>query len=191
MYRWLRNTHLLLGLFTFAMVLMYGLSSIVMVHRDWWPWKYEPSEKTVSLEAGLPDGRAVARALMKSHGVWGDLAQIGQTEGGMRVQINRPGNVTEAVYRTATGDTHLKIQRAAFGGMLAALHHARGWTHESIWMNLWGVLVGLVSIGLMVLGVTGVYLWFKIHDERVIGGILLAASLGFGLSLVVLIRAAG
>ena len=75
--------------------------------------------------------------------------------------------------------------------MLVALHHARGWTHESISVNLWGALVGFVSVALMVLGGTGVYLWFKIYKERVVGGLILVLSLGFSLSLIALIRAAG
>ena len=191
MHRLLRNTHLLVGLFTCATVLMYGVSSAQMVHREWLPWKWAASELTVTLAKGLADGRAVARALGENHGVWGDLVQNSRTEGEIQVRINRPGTVTEAVYATQSGETRLKVDRARYSGMLVALHHARGWTHESAVMNLWGVLVGLVSIGLMVLGGTGVYLWFKIHSERVVGGLLLAVSLAFSVSLIVLIRAAG
>ena len=135
--------------------------------------------------------RAVARALMENHGLWGDLSQTGQEQDAVRVRVNRPGTVIEAWYHPGTGETRLKINRAPFAGMLVALHHARGWTHESISMNLWGALVGLVSIGLMVLGGTGVYLWFKIYKERAVGGVILALSLGFSLTLIVLIRSAG
>ena len=43
---------------------------------------------------------------------------------------------------------------------------------------------------LVILALTGIYLWFKIHTERVIGSILLAVSLGFSLTLIMLIRTA-
>ena len=191
MHRWVRDAHLVLGLFVAATVLMYGVSSAQMVHRDWLPWRASVLEQTVSLGPGLTDGRAVARALMENHGLWGDLAQTGQEQDVIRVRVNRPGTVIEAWYRPVTGETRLKIDRATFAGMLVALHHARGWTHESMSVNLWGALVGLVSIGLMVLGGTGVYLWFKIYKERAVGGLILVLSLGFSLSLIVLIRSAG
>jgi hypothetical protein len=193
MQRWVRDAHLLLGLFVAATVVMYGVSSAQMAHREWLPWRASVLERSLTLESGMTDGRAVARALMEHHGLWGDLAQTGQSQsqGEIRVRIYRPGTEIEAAYRTVTGETRLKIERAPFAGMLVALHHAHGWSHESMSVNLWGALVGLVSIGLMVLGGTGVYLWFKIHKERAVGGVILAVSLGFSLSLIALIRAAG
>jgi hypothetical protein len=191
MKRWVRDAHLLLGLFVAATVVMYGVSSAQMAHREWLPWRASVQERSLTLERGMTDGRAVARALMEHHGLWGDLEQTGQSQGEIRVQIYRPGTVIVAAYRAVTGETRLKIERAPFAGMLVALHHAHGWSHESMSVNLWGALVGLVSIGLMALGGTGVYLWFKIHKERAIGGLILAVSLGFSLSLLALIRAAG
>ena len=190
-HRWLRDTHLLLGLFACATVLMYGVSSVQMVHRDWLPWRPTLVEQTVTLDQGLSDGRILARALMSQHGLWGDLTEAAPTPDGLRVRIQRPGTGVEAVYAAASGETRLKINRAPFAGMIVALHHARGVTHESTAANLWGVLVGVVSVGLVVLGATGVYLWFKIHNERAIGGVILAVSLVFSLGLVTVIRAAG
>jgi len=75
-------------------------------------------------------------------------------------------------------------------GMLNRIHHIGRLWHEFTLTNVWAVFVGLVSVALMVLSVTGIYLWFKIHTERVIGSILLALSLGYGLTLIVLIRTA-
>ena len=37
MYRYLRNTHLFLGLFCCLFVLMYGVSSVQMSHNTWFP----------------------------------------------------------------------------------------------------------------------------------------------------------
>jgi hypothetical protein len=47
-----------------------------------------------------------------------------------------------------------------------------------------------VALGLIGLSVTGIYLWFKIHTERVTGLVLLAISLGYSLPLIVLMRMA-
>ena len=43
---------------------------------------------------------------------------------------------------------------------------------------------------LMGLGLTGIYMWFKLHTERVSGAVLLALSLSYSLTLIYLIRTA-
>lgn len=51
-------------------------------------------------------------------------------------------------------------------------------------------MIGLVSAGLILLGVTGIYLRFTIHGERAIGVVPLAINLGICVTLLVLIRTA-
>ena len=51
-------------------------------------------------------------------------------------------------------------------------------------------MIGRVSAGLILLGVTGIYLCFMIHCERTIGVALLAINLGVYVTLLVLIRTA-
>jgi hypothetical protein len=75
-------------------------------------------------------------------------------------------------------------------GMLNRLHHVGGLWHEYALINVWAVFVGLVSAILILLSITGIYLWFKIHSERVIGAILLTLSLGYSLTLTIMIRLA-
>jgi hypothetical protein len=47
----------------------------------------------------------------------------------------------------------------------------------------------LTAVGLLILGITGTYLWFKIYKERLAGSILLAGGLAYGLTLVFLLGA--
>jgi hypothetical protein len=74
--------------------------------------------------------------------------------------------------------------------MLNRIHHIGGLWHEFNLVNIWAFFVGVVSLALLILGATGIYLWFKIHQERVIGTVLLTLGLGWGLILLVLIRTA-
>ena len=57
-------------------------------------------------------------------------------------------------------------------------------------MNVWGVLSGAVSVVLILISLTGIYLWFKWKQERVIGAILMALCLVFSVTLMVLLRTA-
>jgi hypothetical protein len=75
-------------------------------------------------------------------------------------------------------------------GMLNHLHHIDGFRTPSLAVDILGVFVLLVSISLIVLALSGIYLWFQFHQERKIGALLLALSLGYSLTLMILIRVA-
>jgi hypothetical protein len=191
MHRWLRNTHLFLGLFSFLFLLMYGASSVQMAHNSWFNTKPSVNESTVQVPGERAhDARAVARFLMDRHGVRGEIQQAQETEEGFRLRVMRPGTVYEVAYVRSTGEAKVRTNVANFIGMLNRLHHVGGLWHEFTLTNIMGVFVGMVSAALILLGLTGIYLWFKIYKERKIGAALLAVSLGYSLTLMVLMRIA-
>jgi hypothetical protein len=186
LYKFLRNTHLLLGLFSFLFVMMYGVSSVQMAHNAWFNLKPVVTESQATLATGIADPRDIARQLMDRGAVKGELAQIRDSS----FRVIRPGTVHEVTYSRQTGVATIRTSVAGFIGMLNRIHHVAGLWHEYTLTNVWGLFVGIISILLIVLALTGVYLWFTIHTERVIGSILLIVSLGFSLTLIVLIRIA-
>jgi hypothetical protein len=186
LYKFLRNTHLLIGLFSFLFLMMYGVSSVQMSHNSWFKMKPGVTESQVALTPGIADARDVARQLMDRGLVRGELAQVQASS----FRILRPGTVHEVNYSPQTGEAKIRTSVAGLMGMLNRIHHVAGLWHEYTLTNVWAVFVAITSILLVTLALTGIYLWFKIHTERVIGAILLAVSLGFSLMLIVLIRTA-
>ena len=75
--------------------------------------------------------------------------------------------------------------------MLNRLHHAAGVAHDVTSLNVWGALVAMVSLALLLVGATGVWMWFLRRTERTVGLVLLAMNLAFAVTLIVLIRRAG
>jgi hypothetical protein len=189
LHRWLRNTHLILGLLAFPMVMVYGVSAVQMAHHDWFSEKPTVTESEVDAGPfGPSDGRALAQSLMDRYAMHGEVQQVRTTDEGIRLRIVRPGTVYDVEYVRQTGKAKVETSVAGFMGMLNRLHHAARMNHSYEPVNIWGGLVAFVSATLILLGLSGVYLWFKIHDERVIGAILLALSLGFSLTLITIIR---
>ncbi len=191
MYRWMRNTHLFLGLFTFLFLMVYAVSSVQMAHNQWFSMKPAVSENRFSIpgESGS-SARAVARRLMDQQHLRGELAQVRQTGAGFSFRIIRPGTVCEVDYSRAAGEAKVRTSVTGFMGMLNRIHHVGGLWHDYPLLNIWGTFVAVVSAGLILLALTGIYLWFMFHNERVIGAVLLAVSLAYSLTLVVLIRTA-
>jgi len=190
MYRWLRNFHLLAGLFCGAYLLMYAASAIQMGHNTWFNNKPTTTEQTISLAPRIEGARAVARTLMDQHGVVGELNLIENNGGKLNLRVARPGTVYEVEYLPDSGATKVKTNVANFVGMLNRIHHVAGLWHEHWLLNAFGIFAGVVSLLLMPISLTGIYLWFKLHQERVIGAILLGLSLAFTLPLIVLMRLA-
>lgn len=190
MYKWIRNTHLLIGLFAFLFLLMYGVSAVQMAHNRWFNNKPAVTESEIAVTAGVTDARAVARELMDRHGLRGELAQVRKSGDGLSFRVVRPGTVYEVAYSPETGNAKVKTNVANLMGMLNRIHHIGGLWHDFTLTHVWAVFVGLVSLALILLSLTGIYLWFKIHSERVVGVILLTLSLGYSLTLIVLIRTA-
>lgn len=193
MYLWMRNLHLFLGGLFALFLLVYGASAVQMAHPDWFPMKPATTESRVPVEAGAAarGPRALARYFIEEHGLRGEVNRVKQTENGYEFRIVRPGTVYVVEYSPGSREAHVTTQVATFLGMLNRIHHLGGLWHEYPLLNLWGGLVGLTSLGLILLGVSGLYLWFRIHRERLVGTILLALSLATSLGLWIAMRTAG
>ena len=190
MYRFFRNTHLFLGIAAFLFLLMYGLSSVQMAHQSWFSMKPTVTETRVAIPSGVADDpRAIAQELARQ-GMRGELRDVKKTDGGYKLQMNRPGTTYEVDYWKASREARVRVSTAGFMGLLNRIHHVGGVRHGYWLINAWGVCVGLVSATLIVLGASGIYLWFKTHGERLVGAILLAINLGVCVTLLVLIRTA-
>jgi hypothetical protein len=188
MYRLLRNIHLALALLSLPFLLIYGFSSIQMTHASWFQQKPQVIETHVTSSSGGSDARKLARELMDRYGLRGELQQIFTTPIGFKLRIVRPGTAYEIEYTSATGETVVRTSSASFMGLLNRLHHAAGFWHDYRPIHLWSGLVVWTSTAVILLGISGVWMWFTRRQDRVIGIILLAANLGISLTLLLLIR---
>ena len=188
MYRLLRDTHLLLVLFFCVFVLLFGVSSIRFAHNSWFDDEPEVTELTVSVEASqVTSPRALARHLMREHGYRGELGKIRENDGEVTFDISRIGTIHEIRYEQGDDRVHVRLRVFPFTAMLTWMHTHFGFGYE-YWLHiLWGWLMLLTSIGLLALGGTGIYLWFKIYRERLVGSILLFGNLIFGIALIALL----
>lgn len=186
MYRLIRNVHLLAGLLVSGYLFMYAWSAVEMSHRDWFSLQPKVTEKKVKLDgafAGNP--RAAARELMDRQAIRGELRNVQKTGSGFRLRVARIGAFTDVDFDRASGVASIKTSEARLGGALVQLHHVAGLWHETGYFLAIGVIVAVVSVILFVLGASGIYLWFKVHNERLTGGILLGLNLVYALGLIV------
>lgn len=191
MQRWFRNTHLVLGLLSSSFLLMYGISSVQMAHRPWFSAKPDVTVANVAVRSAEASGaRALARALMRRGLLAGEVTNTAVKPFGYQVRVVRPGTVQDVKYVRESGIAEITTNRSNFLFVLNRLHHLAGVRHDYVPVNFWGGVLGLVSAMLIALALTGIYLWFKMHGERLAGSVILAISLGYSLTLIVLMRLA-
>jgi hypothetical protein len=58
-------------------------------------------------------------------------------------------------------------------------------------MKIWGAAVAIVSLAILGLGATGLWMWWMRRQERAAGLILLGANLLFSVVVLSLMRAGG
>jgi hypothetical protein len=185
MYRKLRTIHLCTALFLCAFLLAYAISAVQLAHRQWIRQTEHTTVENLALTPGMTDARLVARELMDRYRMRGELTFVEPPS----FRVARLGTVYEVAYSAATGVANVRTSTRGFMSVLNFIHISRGFSHGYAPMNLWTVTLVLVSIGLLTLGASGLYLWFKNRSERVVGAILLTAGAGMAAILIVSMRA--
>lgn len=189
MYRLMRNVHLGLGLGFVLMALVFAVSSLVIIYRPWLGPAAQTTEIAVQLSpAAAASPRSAALELMTDHGLRGDLSEIQERNGAVTFRIRRPGEVAAVTYTPVSGIATVTVTRQGALETTVQLHTNFGFWHDYLPSNLWAMLAFLGSVGLLLLGVTGIYLWFTRSAERLIGAILLAFGVIYGCVTLVLTR---
>ena len=174
MYQKLRSLHLSIALFSLPFLLAFAISAVDFAHRKWLPHPNWTHQETLRLHPGITDARVLARQ-------WrGELASVETPPGALNIRVMTSlGRSQEIAYSIATGDTRITTSTIGPFTTLAFMHISQGpWAYVTI----------LLSLGLLTLGVTGIYLWFKNHRERWIGAALLLIGAAIPLALIISMR---
>ena len=184
-YKFLRHVHLILGLLLFWVIMMYAISAVQMAHRI----RIVPVV-TESETMSTPDldARPLAKELMARDGISGEMGSVTTDAQGYRFSLTRAGGATQITYYRSTGRTVLRASDTGFWGVMNRLHHFHGLHNQTGVRNVWGWVVLFASLGLLALGATGIFMWFKLYQERAIGLILLGANLVVSIALLMALR---
>ena len=192
--KWLRRTHAWLGLWGAALGLLFGVSGILLNHRDLLKIpaaKMEQSEIQLPLPEPRPaDPKAMAAWLGQTLEIDTRSARIRRETGKIvtwnntvlqqpplwQITVRNPKRMLQADYWEGNAFVSVKQGEGNFFAILTHLHKGSG-------LGIgWVLLADTLAGSLIVLSLTGTLLWTRLHGQR-----LAAAGLGLGsLSLMVL-----
>lgn len=190
MYVWMRNTHLAIGLAAFLTAVIFFVSSVAFSYRDELVPEPEVHTRSVSIPAAqAPHPRGLAETLIRDHGLRGTFRGPDHNdEERFEIQIARLGVSYRVDYDRATGRAEIRETRVPAVRTAMSIHVLNGWRKPNLLENLWAVLTGATALGMTLLGISGIYLWFKTYAERRAGAVIFAAGLLWGVGSLVWIR---
>ena len=197
MSRLLRRTHLYLALFLAPWILMYASSTFVMNHRVLFhgpPPNPPPAfevERELVYPGEMPEGatpQQVALQLLATLDLDGAHTVARPSTPG-KVTINRLHPVSPRRITYTAADRRVVVEKMSFSGarFLEQMHRRRGFQHDYVLDDVWAALVDLTIVALIVLALSGLWMWWELRVTRRWGALALAAGMGaFGLFLMVL-----
>ena len=193
---WLRRTHAWIGLWGAALGLLFGVSGILLNHRNEMKIplaKQHESRQTLTppvsslespetLEAWLRTELKLSHAksrIQKKPAAptpWGG-GRIEQPEN-WRVMLITPNRSITAEYWKGDAEAHIEQKEANAWATLANFHKGSGMS------NVWILLTDTLAGALLVLAITGTLLWSRLHGPRLLAAGLIGTTLTTALVLM-------
>lgn len=193
---WLRRTHAWLGLWGAMLGLLFGLSGFLLNHRQ--IMKIPAAELTeqhqilqvpvaaranprafeawLREQTSMPEAKAKTQKKPAGVAPWGN-GQIKQPAH-WKVSLNTPNRTVTAEYWLGNSHSNIEQRNANLWATLNRLHMGSGMGAA------WVLLGDSLALGLLVLAISGLLLWSRLHGPRLLALGLIGACLATGLSLV-------
>lgn len=186
---WLRRTHAWMGLWGAAMGLLFGVTGILLNHRNEMKIPLAKHEETrqvltppeASLESPetleawlraefkLPDAKSRIQKKPGGPAPWGG-GRIEQPEN-WRITLTAPNLSVNAEYWKGDAATHVEQKEANVWATLVSFHKGSGMS------NAWILLTDTLAGALLVLAITGTLLWSRLHGPRLLAAGLIGTTL--------------
>jgi hypothetical protein len=186
---WLKRTHAWTGLFGAVLFVLLGFTGILLNHRS--VWKIDTGAPTVSAVEFVRDGTpfedrdGFAAWVQETYGVAQEAGSSRQAPSIERVsfegqqiaaaerwdmRFRGPNAVLEASYVPAANLVALERTEHSFLGFLKELHKGHGIG------IVWILLIDAVGGALLLMSLSGILLWSKLHGPRLAALGLLGAA---------------
>jgi len=178
-----RRTHLYLGLFLMPWLLMYGVSSFIIIHQSWfggekqaaWEPVFEKEYRHPIPEQG--ELRTVAQEILKDCNLEG--AFWANKPNPDILQINRFTfwDSTRLTYSVKEQKLKAERQRMRLSQAIVRMHFRGGFGQPRFWDKFWGLLVDLACLGILIWVASGLIMWWRLPRLRTWGAIAVGGGL--------------
>ena len=177
-----RRTHLYLGLFLLPWLMMYGVSSFIIIHQSLFSLgkplgrelvfekSYDRPVKIQGANNG-PELRAAAQEILKDCNLegafWVDKPNADT------VHIDRFSFRENISLTYSSKDQKLKAERQPMRWSQVAIrmHFRGGYKQSEFWNKFWGLLVDVACVGIIIWVASGLIMWWRLRRLRAWGAL--------------------
>ncbi len=188
---WNRKLHIYLGLYFLCFLWLFSISGLLLNHPKWLFADFWPNRKQSELVKKVQspqeiDDLRIARNLMQQMGISGEIEWTTTRPASDRFdfRVVKPGQIIEVKTDLKAGEAAIQSIQTNGWGIVKMLHTFTGVratdpAAERDWWatKLWSFSMDAVSIGLVILVISGLILWVKLKNGRILGAILLGSGL--------------
>lgn len=187
LHRWIRELHLYFGLFISPFILLYAISTILFNHT----WKSRSAEseakaqmERVSIE--MPEGMEgleLAKYIMRKVNVSGEIEffrhNLQQKQ--FVIPVMKPGQRITISVDLENKTAEIERRRTGFWSALLYLHkspgpHLAGFRGNWFYTRLWKWMADATVYLILLVSITGIYMWWVLKVERKVGLVLVGAG---------------
>jgi hypothetical protein len=185
-----RRSHLYLGLFLLPWLLMYGVSSFIVIHQPsfrkgkppaWEPLFEKPYTQKVNDRGDL---RAAAEEILRNNDLQGAFWASKPNPDTLEIDRFSFWGSTRLKYSKQNQTLKAERQRVPVAQAIMRMHFRGGFLQPGFWDAFWAVVVDVVCVGIIVWVVSGLVMWWRLRRLRAWG---LVAFLGGVASFVLLV----
>jgi len=185
-----RKLHIYAGLFLLLFILLFSGTGLILNHPQWkfaqfWPQRETAtSERTITWPAET-DSLERAQNLMTQLGIAGEIEGItlAPDDQHLDIRVVRPGAIIDIKTDRATQRAQIDQIRVNAWGVMNMLHSFTGVrlnepAKQRDWIvtSLWSLSMDVLSVGLIVLSLGGLYMWFGTRRRRGLEWVALLAG---------------
>jgi len=167
-----RKLHLYAAFAIAAFLLMYFVTGTIIIMGETFSRKSIPkiSEKHfISIESEF----VIVARLRRQFQIQGEERK--KIEEKQTVySYSRPGYKADIIFPVNEDSVSINLSEGSFGKVMNDFHRLRGF--NSVAHIIWGVLYDLSCIALFLFALSGLYLWWKIERNKLVGGFFFLTS---------------
>ena len=188
---WNRKLHYYLGLYFLFFLWLFAFTGLLINHSSWAFAEFWPKRQVSNYERAVqapPGGDDLAQAqdLMRQLDIVGEI-QWGaprKDPGHLDFQVARPGR--NFAIKADLEHGNAKVERTDLNawGIMRVLHTFTGarindTKNQRDWIltTVWALSMDAVALGMVILVIGGVYLWFGLKGKRILGLVALVSGI--------------
>ena len=183
-----RRAHLYLGLFLMPWLMMYGVSSFIVIHQSWFGANQALAkellfEKTYSRPVNMqgannsPELRATAQEILKDCNLEGAFWADKPNADTLHIDRFSFRGSTSLTYSLKDQKLTAKHQRMTLPQVAMRMHFRGGYEQPTFGNKFWGLLVDVACVGIVIWVASGLIMWWRLPRLRAWGAIAVAGGL--------------